>query len=268
MVRIILSAGVYFIYIAVVVLAGILIYLLGKLLYIIDRDEPEVYDAILNAEELERHALEIARKHAVGKSSRMYYSLETRMNKNFRFITSVYKDLNEYSNVRSSVTPAAEWLLDNFYIVEEQVKEIRQNLSRKYYSQLPKLKSGALKGYPRVYAIALELVSHTDGRFDDKQLVGFVTAYQTQSLLSSGELWTIPMMVRMALIEHIRHVCENIASSQQQWHKAEKLAEQLLSYKDRKPEELLGIAKESMKHLETINPSYGEHLLNRLKKHP
>ncbi|KUO77746.1 MAG: hypothetical protein APF77_17805 [Clostridia bacterium BRH_c25] len=267
MVRIILSAGVYFIYIAVVVLAGILIYLLGKLLYIIDRDEPEVYDAILNAEELERHALEIARKHAVGKSSRMYYSLETRMNKNFRFITSVYKDLNEYSNVRSSVTPAAEWLLDNFYIVEEQVKEIRQNLSRKYYSQLPKLKSGALKGYPRVYAIALELVSHTDGRFDDKQLVGFVTAYQTQSLLSSGELWTIPMMVRMALIEHIRHVCENIASSQQQWHKAEKLAEQLLSYKDRKPEELLGIAKESMKHLETINPSYGEHLLNRLKKH-
>ncbi|HYE84242.1 MAG TPA: glucoamylase family protein [Clostridia bacterium] len=262
-----MSAGYYYLYMAAGVLAVVLIILLSKLLYVIDRDEPEVYDAILNAEELERHALEIARKHVVGKSSRMYYSLETRMNKNFRFITSVYKDLNEYSNVRSSVTPAAEWLLDNFYIVEEQVKEIRQNLSKKYYSQLPRLKSGALKGYPRVYAIALELVSHTDGRFDDKQLVGFVTAYQTQSLLSSGELWTIPMMVRMALIEHIRHVCESIALSQQQWYKAEKLAEQLLSYKDRKPEELLALAKESMKHLEAINPSYGEHLLNRLKKH-
>jgi cyclic beta-1,2-glucan synthetase len=266
MVRIILGVEVYYIYIAAFILAAALIYLLSKILYIIDRDEPEVYDAILNAEELERHALEIARKHVVGKNSKMYYSLETRMNQNFKLITSVYKDLNEYSNVRSSVTPAAEWLLDNFYIVEEQVKEIRQNLSRKYYYQLPRLKSGSLKGYPRVYAIALELVSHTDGRFDDKQLLGFVKAYQTQSLLSSGELWAIPMMVRMALIEHVRHVCESIEASQQHWHKAEKLAEQLLAYKDRKPEELLAIAKESMKHLETINPSFGEHLLNRLKK--
>lgn len=266
MVRIILGAEVYYIYIAAFAIAAVLIYLLSKLLYIIDRDEPEVYDAILNAEELERHALEIAQKHVVGKSSKLYYSLKTRMNKNFKFITAVYKYLNEYSNVRSSVTPAAEWLLDNFYIVEEQVKEIRQNLSKKYYSQLPRLKAGTLKGYPRVYAIALELVSHTDGRFDDKQLVGFVTAYQTQSLLSSGELWAIPMMVRMALIEHIRHVCESIDASQQQWHKAEKLAEQLLSVKDRKPDEMLDIAKESMRHLEAINPSYGEHLLNRLKK--
>jgi len=262
-----LIVGVNYIYIAAFIFAVVLIYLVSKLSYFIDRDEPEVYDAILNAEELERHALEIARKHVVGKGSKRRYSLKNRMNKNFRFITSVYKDLNGYSNVRCCVTPAAEWLLDNFYIVEEQVKEIRQNLSKKYYFQLPRMKSGSLKGYPRVYAIALELVSHTDGRFDDKQLLGFVTAYQTQSLLSSGELWAIPIMVRMALIEHIRHVCESIAVSQQQWHKAEKLAEQLLSYKDRKPEELLNLAKESMKHLETINPSYGEHLLNRLKKH-
>ncbi|HQA66018.1 MAG TPA: glucoamylase family protein, partial [Bacillota bacterium] len=254
-------------YMAAFVLAAVLIYLLSRLLYFIDRDEPEVYDAILNAEELEKHALELARKHVVGKRAKHYFSLEGRMNKNFRFITSVYKDLNEYANERSSVTPAAEWLLDNFYIIEEQVKEIRQNLSRKYYYQLPRLKSGFLKGYPRVYAIALELVSHTDGRFDDKQLVGFVSAYQSQSLLSNGELWAIPIMIRMALIEHVRHVCESISLSQQQWHKAEKLAEQILSYKDRKPEELLAIAKESMRQLENISPSYGEHLLNMLKKH-
>ncbi len=268
MVRIILGFEVYhYIYMAAFVLAAVLIYLLSRILYFIDRDEPEVYDAILNAEELEKHALEIARKHTVGKNAKQYFSLETRMNKNFKFITSVYKELNEYANEKSSVTPAAEWLLDNFYIIEEQVKEIRQNLSRKYYFQLPRLRSGFLKGYPRVYAIALELVSHTDGRFDDKQLVGFVSAYQSQSLLSNGELWAIPIMIRMALIEHVRHVCESISLSQQQWHKAEKLAEQLLSYKDRKPEELLAIAKESMKQLEDINPSYGEHLLNMLKKH-
>lgn len=262
-----MGVEINYMYVAALIFAVVLISLLREILYFIDRDEPEVYDAILNAEELERHALEIARKHVVGKSSRQYFSLENRMNKNFRFITTVYKDLNEYSNARSSVTPAAEWLLDNFYIVEEQVKEIRQNLSRKYYSQLPRLKSGSLKGYPRVYAIALELVSHTDGRFDDKQLIGFISAYQTQSLLSNGELWAIPMMVRMALIEHIRRVCERISASQQQWHKAEKLAEQLLSYKEGKPEELLAIAKENMRQLENIDSSYGEHLLNMLKKH-
>lgn len=254
-------------YMAAFVLAAVLIYLLSRLIYVIDRDEPEVYDAILNTEELEKHAFELARKHVAGKNTKQYFSLQSRMNKNFRFITSVYKDLNEYANEKSSVTPAAEWLLDNFYIIEEQVKEIRQNLSKKYYFQLPRLKSGFLKGYPRVYAIALELVSHTDGRFDDKQLMGFVSAYQSQSLLSNGELWAIPIMIRMALIEHVRHVCESISLSQQQWNKAEKLAEQLLSYKDRKPEELLAIAKESMRQLENINPSYGEHLLNMLKKH-
>ncbi|MGE5633264.1 MAG: GH36-type glycosyl hydrolase domain-containing protein [Caulobacteraceae bacterium] len=262
-----METRVYMIYLAILAAVALAAFLSRKLLYFMDRDEPEVYDAILNAEELEQHAVEIARKHVVGKRARVSYSLETRMNKNFRFITSVYKNLNEYMNDVKRVTPAAEWLLDNFYIVEEQVKEIRQNLSRQYYYQLPSLKTGTLKGYPRVYAIALELVSHTDGRFDDKLLISFVSAYQSQSLLSSGELWAIPIMIRMALIEHIRHVCEGIMQSQQQWYKAEKLADLLLSHRDKKPEELLAIAKENTKHLEIITPSYGEHLLNRLKKH-
>ncbi|HOE57493.1 MAG TPA: hypothetical protein PLI20_07885, partial [Bacillota bacterium] len=103
-----MGVELYYIYAAVFVLAAVLVHPIVKLLYFIDRDEPEVYDAILNAEELEKHGLEIARKHVVGKGSRLYYSLDNRMNKNFRFITSVYKDLNEYSNVRCSVTPAAE----------------------------------------------------------------------------------------------------------------------------------------------------------------
>lgn len=262
-----LNINLYLIYSAILGAAVIAAFLYNKLIYFMDRKEPEVYDAILNREELERHAVDIARRHVSGKKARVYYSLEARMNKNFRFITAVYKNLNEYVNSVNRVTPAAEWLLDNFYIIEEQVKEIRLNLSRQYYYQLPSLITGTLKGYPRVYAIALELVSHTDGRFDDKLLISFVSAYQSQALLSSGELWAIPIMVRMALIEHIRHICEGIMQSQQQWYKAEKLADQLLSHKDKKPEELLAIIKENTKHLESISPSYGEHLLNRLKKH-
>lgn len=260
------SMNVFVIYL-MAILSVILLILIVRLFQYKDNEDHEIIDAILNAEELEKHAIDVARKHVVSKRTRLFYSLEGRMNKNFKSITSAYLNLNEYVNNSKRMTPASEWLLDNFYIIEEQVKEIRHNLSRRYYKQLPILKTGSLKGLPRVYAIALELVSHTDGRFDDKLLINFITAYQTQELLSSGELWAIPLMVRMALIEHIRYICDNIMQSQQQWYKAEKLAEILLEQKDASSETLLQIAKENMKVMDKITPSYGEHFLNMLKKH-
>ena len=141
--------NIYAFLVVILALACITVVLNKKLIYFIDRKEPEVYSAILNTEELEKHALDIAKKHITGKKSRVYYSLEGRMNKNFKLITSVYKSSNENMNRAKRVAPAVEWLLDNFYIIEEQVKEIRQNLSRQYYYRLPSLKSGILKGYPR-----------------------------------------------------------------------------------------------------------------------
>ncbi|MFZ5353021.1 MAG: glucoamylase family protein, partial [Bacillota bacterium] len=258
---------IFGLYAVIIVVIVFLLVLLRRYYLNRENEEQEITDVILNAEELERHAVDIAKKHVIAKSSRASFSLEDRMNRNFKLITSVYLSLNDYVKESKRVTPASEWLLDNFYIIEEQVKEIRQNLSKKYYMQLPRLKSGILRGYPRVYAIALEMVSHTDGRFDDKALISFISAYQTQSLLSSGELWAIPLMVRMALIEHIKYICDKIMLSQQQWCKAEKLAFDLLQKRGGSPEELLSIAKESMRGMEKITPSFGEHLLNMLKKH-
>lgn len=230
-------------------------------------DELEIYDAILSNEELERHAADLVRLHVTGKKSKLYFSLEMRMNKNFKYIMSVYKHLNENSGEILRATPASEWLLDNFYIVEEQVKEISQSISKKYFYHLPRLKNGRLKGYPRVYAIALELISHTDGRFDEKMLVNFVTAYQNYALLSSGELWVLPIMIRIALIENIRRICDKIVISHKQRYKADRLADILLAYKDKKPEEYLEIIKDNMKQMESIDASFGEHLLRRLKKY-
>jgi cellobiose phosphorylase len=230
-------------------------------------EELEIYDAILSNEDLERHAADLARMHVIGKRTKLYYSLEARMNKNFKYIMSVYKHLNENSGEIRKATPASEWLLDNFYIIEEQVKEIRQSISKKYFYQLPRLKNGSLRGYPRVYAIALELISHTDGRFDERTLVNFVTAYQNYALLSSGELWVLPIMVRIALIENIRRICDRIMTSHEQWYKADKLADTLLAHKAKTPEEYLEIAKDYMKQMESIDTSFGEHLLKRLKKY-
>ena len=257
----------YLVYILLLISLILLILLIKNIITSITIEELDIHDAILSNEELEKHAADLAKMHVIGKRNKLYHSLEARMNKNFKYIISVYKHLNENSGEIRRATPSSEWLLDNFYIIEEQVKEIRQSISKRYFYQLPRLKNGSLKGYPRVYAIALELISHTDGRFDERTLINYVSAYQNYALLSSAELWVLPTMVRIALIENIRRICEKIMVSRQQWFKAERLADILLSHKEKHQEELLEIAKEHMKQMESIDTSFGEHLLKRLKKH-
>ena len=73
------------------------------------------------------------------------------------------------------ITPAAEWLVDNFFVVDEQLREIRDDLPVGFYRELPALADGPLAGYPRVYGIAWAFVAHTDSRFDPDTLRRFVT---------------------------------------------------------------------------------------------
>lgn len=162
--------------------------------------------------------------------------------------------------------PAAEWLLDNFYIIEEQVKLIRRNLSRGQYSRLPVLKKGYLKGYPRVYAIALEMVAHSDGSIDERTITSFIQAYQTETLLSMGELWAVPLMLRIALVESIRNICEKIRSSRFEWKRAEETIAYILAHDpdEKQLDELLSSGFENMSE---ISPSFVEHLIQKLRKH-
>jgi hypothetical protein len=104
------------------------------------------------------------------------------------------------------ITPAGEWLLDNFYLIEEQIRTSRRHLPRGYSRALPRLADGPSAGLPRVYDLALETISHGDGRVDTESLRRFVAAYQTVTSLTLGELWAIPIMLRLALIENLRRV--------------------------------------------------------------
>ena len=110
-----------------------------------------------------------------------------------------------------TITPAAEWLLDNFYLIEEQILIARRHLPKGYSEGLPCLAEGVSAGLPRVYDIALEIISHSDGRVDVESLNSFVAAYQTSTLLTLGELWAIPIMLRLAVIENLRRVAGKIA---------------------------------------------------------
>lgn len=249
-----------------VILSGVIIYLL----VLLSRRETnrcvEVRDTILAAEELQRHAIEIAKDHPVRRSAKSLHWLVRRLNDNYSFIVGINKALNIDIKESFPTAPAAEWLLDNFYIIEEQVKLIRRNLSRGRYSKLPVLKEGYLKGYPRVYAIALEMVAHSNGSIDEKVITTFIQAYQSQKLLSMAELWAVPLMLRIALAESVRNVCEKIHVSRIEWHKAEEMVSKILT-NDPDEQEIELMLSNQFGEGKEVTPSFMEHLIQRLRKH-
>src|SRR6185503_18930710 len=135
------------------------------------------------------YAAELAADHSVSDKQIRGRRLLPRLEENGRRLILVYRSLADAIKDERSVSPAAEWLVDNFHIVEEQLREIRRDLPKGYYKELPKLLNGALASYPRVYAIALTLIAHTDSRLDADTLARFVRSYQSVTPLSIGELW-------------------------------------------------------------------------------
>ncbi|NSW91494.1 MAG: glycosyl transferase [Firmicutes bacterium] len=250
------------------VLVSLVIFL--SMLLLSDRKEKkrevEINDAILGPEELKNHAVGIARNHIVKKSSSALSWLISRMNSNYRVIAQIYRVLNNDVQKNLPVPPSAEWLLDNFYVIEEEFKDIKQNIPWKSFSRLPVLKSGYLKGYPRIFAIALEIVSHTDGRIDENTIVGFIEAYQTQKVLSSEELWALAIMVRIALIENLRQICVKMLNTKKQWRKAEEIGDLIKNNLNRGKEEILWFLNEYVKDGGEIYSSFIEHLVKILKK--
>ncbi len=238
-----------------------LLLLIGLHRYMNTRDEEAgtIKDVLLQPDQLQNHAAQIAREHVVSTRPRFVKSLTGRLDNNFKTITMVYKSINSHEKKDSQLTPASEWLLDNYYKIEEQVKEIRQNLTREKLRQLNILSNGILKGYPRVYALVLELISHTDGRLDQNLLIDFVKAYQRHSKLSSAEVWSLSLMTRLALIENIKFICERIHTTQLEWKRAEEFISANGS-------NLLPVLREQIKEITHVTPTYIEHLLRRLRK--
>ncbi|NLC38046.1 MAG: glycosyl transferase, partial [Clostridia bacterium] len=223
------------------------------------REIHSVHDVLLDPEKLIIHAKEIAINHAINGRTKRARCLLRRLEKNFRRITFVYKNLSEQSRENRDLSPSAEWLLDNFYLIEEQVQEVKGTFSQEKYSQLKILSGGYLQGYPRVYAIALELVSHTNGRLDGDTLISFVNAYQSRRFLSTAEIWSLSLMARIALIEYLRNLSDRIYQTQTQWEKVKIL-------KNRKPEEILAYVKRSFAEASAGGASFLEHLLGELRK--
>ena len=241
--------------------------LLGLVLFLITRTNNQKFnmqEALLSGDKLGDHAAKTALEHTVSNTGKPGMWPIPRMNDNFEFILSVYADLNEEIQQKHSIPESAEWLLDNFYIIEEQVKGLRRDLKKKDIGLLPVLNRGPLKGYSRIFALAIELVGHTNGKVDEKNLAEYLKAYQSHHILLDREIWALPSVIRLALIENIRHLSEDIKRTQVQWHRADDVFDQWMLGEDQ--DRFMKSFRESLIKMDDVDPAFVEHLFYRLRR--
>src|ERR1017187_8589780 len=192
---------------------------------------------IFTTEKLAQHAVILARRHVLTYKHASERLLK-RLAGNEHILLEVYTLVSDTLKRNKPIAPAAEWLLDNFYLIEEQIYTGKKHLPKNYSKQLPWLSKGASAGLPRVYDMAVELISHSDGHIDIATLKGFVDAYQSVSYIKLGELWAIPIMLRLALIENLRMLAILIAEEINNKSLANRWTEEMIEVVEKDPKNL------------------------------
>ncbi len=192
-------------------------------------DTAPVREELFGIERLEQHAESLARAQIVTSQPPRVLSLHRRLDENAATLRTAYRASALEVERDRGVVPAAEWLLDNYHLVEAQIREIRQDLPKGYYRQLPKLAGGPFAGYPRVFGLAWAFVAHTDSHFDSEMLSRFVAAYQRVDPLTIGELWAVAITLRIVLVENLRRLADQITIGRAARVEADVLADRLLA---------------------------------------
>ncbi|MBN8455016.1 MAG: cyclic beta 1-2 glucan synthetase [Candidatus Accumulibacter sp.] len=203
-----------------------------------DGGESPLRAELFSADQMEQHGRVLAASHRLA-AGRGADQLLARLAANESALVEVSRQLTVAITESQRMTPAAEWLLDNFHLVEEQIRTAKRHLPRGYSRELPRLAFGPSAGRPRVYDIALEAVAHGDGRVDSESLGRFVAAYQTVTALKLGELWAIPIMLRLAVIENLRRVGLRIAAGRAERSLANTWADRMMDTAARDPKTLI-----------------------------
>jgi cyclic beta-1,2-glucan synthetase len=172
-------------------------------------------------ESLEVHARRLAAACRTAAHTTTEGPLLQRVPRNGRILVAAHRRIAAAAEQHEVLTSDAEWLLDNFYIVEEVLREVQHDLPRGYYRKLPKLADGPLAGYPRIYPLALALIGDTDSSLDDPHITRFVQAYQTVTPLTIGELWAVPTMLRLGLLENLCRLAERMLQAWDEHRRAE-----------------------------------------------
>jgi cyclic beta-1,2-glucan synthetase len=187
-----------------------------------------VREELFSVERLEEHARSLAGAQSVTLKLIKGHALAGRLADNAAALLEAYRDSVQAVEQARAVTPAAEWLIDNYHLVERQIREIRADLPPGYYRQLPKLAAGPFAGYPRVFGMTWAYVAHTDSRFDPESMIRYVRAYQEVQPLTIGELWAAAITLRIVLIENLRRVAGQTVSNRRARQQADDIADRLL----------------------------------------
>jgi cyclic beta-1,2-glucan synthetase len=227
-------------------------------------DEAPLRSELLSASQMEQHGKSLAATHTLS-TGHTPEQLLARLSDNESVLLNVRELLTEAVKGNRRITPAGEWLLDNFYLIEEQIRTAKRHLPKGYSRGLPRLKKGPSTGLPRVYDIALETISHGDGRVDPDGLSSFVAAYQTVTVLKLGELWAIPIMLRLALIENLRRVATRIAADRIDRNYADYWADKLTETAAKNPKDLILVIADMARSKPPMVSSFVAELTRRLQ---
>ena len=226
--------------------------------------EPPLRAELFSLEQLARHGKGLAALHQIAPRSGSH-SLLARLDQN----EQILKDYNRATYAADQtrrVTHAAEWLLDNFYLIEEQIQMARRHLPRGYSQELPRLRNGSSVGLPRVYDLALELIAHVDAQIDAESLRAIVEGYQTVCSLKLGELWAVAIMLRLALIENLRRVTARLLVARHDRDLADLWVDRLQAMAEKHPSHLVVVVADMARAELPLSSAFVAEFCQRLSR--
>ena len=229
-----------------------------------DRPDPPL---LLSQEQLESLAASLAALHQRAPDAARGRPLIPLLDEDAQLLDEAYDFLSAATRTAQPI-PSEDWLRDNHHVVQDQVRAVRQDLPRKYYFELPKLAGGEYAGYPRVFALARVLVTHTAGRFDLQTLIGYISAYQRGVALDIGELWAIPIMLRVALIDELRRLAEDVLSASRNREGARRLGLRITAAGPGAERIIDDLLRDASRKGEPLPPAFVVELLQWLRDQP
>jgi len=222
---------------------------------------------VLDNEQLQYYLEKVASDHVLKNTSDKDTYPIPKLKENYEIIKEIYNLLNEHIKMGIPIHPAGEWLLDNFYIIEETIKTAIKELPLKKYTSFLGISNGTYKGFARIYVLASEIVAYTDNKIDSKNVSELLNSYQKKKTLSMEEIWNIGLFIQIALIQNIRDICEKIYFSQMQKYRVENIIERLVENKEELKYKNLSEYKAKVKGYGEMKYPFIEYMSYRLKKY-
>jgi cyclic beta-1,2-glucan synthetase len=230
--------------------------------------QADLHGELFSLERLEEFARDLATEHKAITRRVPAKPLLANAEESGRILADVYSQLSGEANHDYVLMPGEEWLLDNYHVVRDTVAEVHVDLPRGYYLQLPRLAEGTWTGYPRVYAAVRELLLHTDGIVNVTNVEAFIRGYQAALPLNLGELWAVPVMLRLALVRNLAFMAQAMLDAHHQFAAANMWAERIMDLVQSKaasPGDTIAVPPELLHDTEQLTPTFVVRLLQNVR---